>query len=347
MKKQFLKMQDSEPAFHGPKSISMVFIWTLMVVVFAGGCSDNDTTPECTDENALKFVDEGIHAYALANWDTDRDHCISHEEAAKVKTLDSYYSFYPTKTLDDLKQFPDLRIIESNAFWHCENLESVDLPQVTKIGDYAFENCSSLKSVNLPQVTEIGESAFQKCSNLTSVNLPNVTHIGSSAFENCDSLESIDLPLVERLEGYTFNSCSSLKSVNLPKATSIGYGDYGRTFADCTSLTSIELPKAEKIGDSVFDGCYKLKTINLPEAKKLGESVFTGTHLTTLALTTRDDIDYHDKGIFFSTFGRYDGSSCTLILHENKKNGGTSSPKVEEDGVTWAGVEWEKIEYVE
>ena len=84
--------------------------------------------------------------------------------------------------------------IGEKAFYYCDNLKSVTIPDgVTSIGSYAFQSCSSLTSVTIGDgVTKIGSGAFRKCSSLKKVTIPKrVTRIGSSAFFDCSSLVTV------------------------------------------------------------------------------------------------------------------------------------------------------------
>jgi hypothetical protein len=81
--------------------------------------------------------------------------------------------------------------IGSDAFYNCDNLVSVTIPDsVTSIGSSAFRDCSNLTSIVIPDsVTSIGYDAFRSCSSLESVVIgDSVTSIGHAAFYNCDSL---------------------------------------------------------------------------------------------------------------------------------------------------------------
>ena len=103
--------------------------------------------------------------------------------------------------------------IGNEAFYYCDSLTSITIPDsVTTIGESAFSG-SSLTSVNIPDsVTTIGNSAFYGCTSLTSVTIPDsVTTIGNCAFYECTSLTSITIPdSVTTIGDYAFFGCTSL-----------------------------------------------------------------------------------------------------------------------------------------
>lgn len=66
---------------------------------------------------------------------------------------------------------------------------------VTRINDYAFAGCDSITSLNLNDVTVVGEFAFSMCGNLWNVAITkSVQRIERWAFANCKSLKSIVIP---------------------------------------------------------------------------------------------------------------------------------------------------------
>lgn len=107
--------------------------------------------------------------------------------------------------------------IESMAFWYCNSLASINIPDsVTTIGEQAFQGCSSLKSVTIGNgVTSIGFEAFKQCSNLTSINIPDsVTTIEGSAFAYCNTLTSVIIGnSVTTIGSAAFSGCSNLTSI--------------------------------------------------------------------------------------------------------------------------------------
>ena len=65
--------------------------------------------------------------------------------------------------------------------------------RVTSIGEGAFFHCESLTDITIPNsVKSIEDGAFCQCSSLTSITISNsVTSIGYAAFWDCSSLTSI------------------------------------------------------------------------------------------------------------------------------------------------------------
>ena len=127
-------------------------------------------------------------------------------------------------------------IIEDYAFWHCNSLISITIPNsVTSIGNYAFCDCYSITSITIPNsVTTIEDSAFNGCFSLTSITIPSsVTSIGYFVFNGCSSLTSITIPnSVTKIERHTFDRCNKLKNVVIGDKT---YGTQEVFNGKCTA----------------------------------------------------------------------------------------------------------------
>lgn len=106
----------------------------------------------------------------------------------------------------------------------------------TDVAGYAFYYCS-IESVEIDNVTNIGENAFYG-SSIKNIDLPrSLQSIGRGAFSYCSSLQSVVLPQgIAYLDEYVFMGCSSLRSVVLPQSLSdIGYN----AFWECNRLYEI------------------------------------------------------------------------------------------------------------
>lgn len=103
-------------------------------------------------------------------------------------------AFYGVPNLKKVTiQTDKLTEIGADAFYCCENLEDINIPDgVTRIGRSAFYCNLSLRKINIPSsVTYIAEEAFA-CAHLDSIDIPaGVTFIGRGAFWKCDRLKKV------------------------------------------------------------------------------------------------------------------------------------------------------------
>ena len=170
------------------------------------------------------------------------------------------------------------------CFQKIPNLEIVTLRDIEYIGDYSFKNASKLvlDSIEYPNLTRIGTSSFENCKfTLNKAILPNCKKIEVNAFSGCTSmaLTSLDLPQCTSIGEGAFSGCSSmaLTSLDLPQCTSIGRDAFYR----CSSmaLTSLDLPQCTSIGGSAFNGCTSmaLTSLDLPQCTSIGNECFAYT----------------------------------------------------------------------
>lgn len=152
--------------------------------------------------------------------------------------------------------------IAAGAFYMCESLTSLTIPNsVTELEVSAFAS-SSIKSISLPtSITRIPAAAFEECVRLESVVIPNsVTEIDEGAFNTCEKLTEVTLPSsLTELADRTFQECKSLATITLPSSlVKIGY----YAFLECEALEEIVIPrKVKSIGSSAFNGCSALKKV--------------------------------------------------------------------------------------
>lgn len=149
------------------------------------------------------------------------------ENIAKNKTILGI-----TGTFSDLDNFidgsrsmveitSDRTNIREYAFYYCDELTNINLPNANTIGSFAFYGCSKLININLPNVNNIGGNIFNDCSNLTSVDLPNLTNINVHTFRYCYRLTNIHIPLATNIRSNAFFYCSSLKEVLIEQTDSV------------------------------------------------------------------------------------------------------------------------------
>ena len=120
----------------------------------------------------------------------------------------------------DTLSLPLCTTIQKAAFKKCMQLKSVNLPKCETIegyqpiyeeGDGAFYGCNNLQEVDLPNCTNIGETTFSSCPKLKSINIPICQTIDKEAFAYCGNLNEVSLPNTIQKLGYKcFNGNTSL-----------------------------------------------------------------------------------------------------------------------------------------
>lgn len=125
------------------------------------------------------------------------------------------------------------------------NLKTVVLPESLKVIDEAaFYNCEKLSKINLPEGLEyIHNEAFYD-TNLKNVRIPeSVIKIGNDVFDYCDNLKKVTFTKAV----CTITACASLEEIVYP----IDYTDFNRYSAyfmaqTCPNLKKITFPSVEK-----------------------------------------------------------------------------------------------------
>lgn len=140
-----------------------------------------------------------------------------------------------------------VKIIGPSAFYYCEDITSVTLPDgLTEIADEAFVGCR-LTSVTFPSsLKRIGVWAFQGCP-FGSLDIPgNVTEIGRLAFSWCNLLTTITLP----------NSLTTI-------------GESAFSYSNNITTINSQIVNPEAINDNVFsEQVYEKATLNVPSGSK-------------------------------------------------------------------------------
>lgn len=189
---------------------------------------------------------------------------------------DTFSSNVHTNALIRAEIGNDIANIESEAFYGCENLESVNIPtSITYIKGDAFLDCRKLQWISNKHVlmmynfalTENGlqratfggggyaygsSSAFQKDKNLKRAVLPtHYSMILSSDYNGCTALvEVICNSNIKKIGSMAFFGCYSLKKVDLTRNTEIpvleSYNAFQKTATDLEILVPASLAEEWK-----------------------------------------------------------------------------------------------------
>ena len=194
-------------------------------------------------------------------------------------------AFYATAYYNDQSNWVDRSLYLCGYLIASQNPDTVHIPEGTKlIASNAFRDCTNLENVIIPEGVEtIGDSAFNGCKKLNSITLPStLSVVGNDAFNNCSSLTSVSFNGtltqwcgIDFSEGYsnpvglshslTIGGESLNKLVIPDGITEIKQG----TFLGCVSITEVTLPESiTSLGPFAFSGCSGMKSINIPSAVK-------------------------------------------------------------------------------
>ena len=291
-----------------------------LFVFCVSGCSkrDNDSSGDSGDSAIVEcisldnFSDKAFGEYAISRWDLDGDKCISQSEASKITEIpkQAFKNNNIIESIDDLNLFPSITTLREEAFAGCIKIKTANLKYIQIVEQYTFSG-----TTYLPNVETVLSHAFEGTS-LESVSLPKATYVGECAFVGVSTLKTLDLPNVE----------------------TVGSMAFGRT-----ALESVSLPKATYVGDGAFYSVSTLKTLDLPMATNIGEEIVVVYNdysdkyeilLDTLYLTSPLPISMSSSSCCIERY-----HNANLYLNINKKS--------EVSGVSWNGIEWKSITFVE
>ena len=291
-----------------------------LFVFCVSGCSkrDNDSSGDSGDSAIVEcisldnFSDKAFGEYAISRWDLDGDKCISQSEASKITEIpkQAFKNNNIIESIDDLNLFPSITTLREEAFAGCIKIKTANLKYIQIVEQYTFSG-----TTYLPNVETVLSHAFEGTS-LESVSLPKATYVGECAFVGVSTLKTLDLPNVETVDSMAFGR-TALESVSLPKATYVGDG----AFYSVSTLKTLDLPMATNIGAEIvvvyndYSDKYELLLDTLYLTSPLPISMSSSSH----------DIEgYHNTNLY---------------LNINKKS--------EVSGVSWNGIEWKSITFVE
>ena len=199
-----------------------------------------------------------------------------------VKLADSVRSigemcFFRNGSLEKIELGNGLTSIGEAAF-SVSNLKKVSLPiGITHIESDTFYGCKQLESINLEHVKSIGRRAFYICSNLSGIHLStDLQQLEYAAFRGCSSIDKVNIgSKLSELSEQVFAECSSLKEIYIPdNITAIQKA----AFYECTGLGQVTGAKnVEVLGEMAFNGAKSLETYPFGDKVwSIGNSAFSG-----------------------------------------------------------------------
>lgn len=212
-------------------------------------------------------------------------------------------------SISGLGSLPALQNFNVNA---CLSLLTISVGSLASLsGDFSCSGCTSLTTLDLPNVTHVGQIEFDSCPALTSVNLSSLASISASLqFPNDTSLDTLSLPALTSVGGnFDCNNCPSLPSLSVPSLTSIGGF---LNVSGCSSMTSMSFNSITSIvSDITCDSCAALSSVSLP--------LLVVSNGTTVRFMV-DALSQASVDSILSTCFASGVTTCTIIL-----DGGTNS----------------------
>jgi hypothetical protein len=114
---------------------------------------------------------------------------------------------------------------------------------IAEVGAYAFYNCENLVSVSVPNATAIGEKAFDGCFRMTTADVSGATTVGSYALNACRGLVELNFPVLESIGNAALRGCIKLETVVFGKTLNLN-----GVFANMQALTALVLRGDSKYG---------------------------------------------------------------------------------------------------
>ena len=250
-----------------------------------------------------KFLGPDGSAKSTGSYDIKIPEKIHEKSGDYTVTAIGDKAFYDCRGLTSVTIPQSVTSIGDRAFDECIHLKTLSFGEnsfgenietnIKTIGNYAFFHCNDLESVTIPQsVTSIGREAFRFCNNMKSLAINGaIESMGIGAFAGCISLKTLSLgENIKMIGNSAFDSCTNidLTNVTIPeKVTTIGPG----TFSYCTHLEYIMLPA----GLTTF----KDKLIGCPAGNPNGAIYYKNYKAAADALLADNDnnpnIDANDK----------------------------------------------------
>ena len=242
----------------------------------------------------------------------------------------------------------DCRIIHSNVFENCSDLESIVIPNsVQQIGSSAFNGCSKL-SVNFESSSKIlDDQSLDVFNNAASFVFPDsVTELKESDISNWTNLKKITIPSsIISIEPGAFKNLPELEEIVVGKNNKF-YHVSNECLIETESKTLILgcknsiIPSEEgitAIADFAFNGAVNLSDIKIPQTvTTIGEDSFLDCENVVISFEENSSLQT-SLSIFKNVKGIEIPDNVSEIADNQFKGSETLSSVVFHSGVTSIG----------
>ena len=230
------------------------------------------------------------------------------------------------------EQLEKVEAIDTKAFYGCNALNDIKLPEAVTIAEDAFATCRNLASISFSKAKIIGDCAFMG-TNISSIIIPNTVEIiGGGAFRNCNSLEAV------------YFDAYNIEERNMPHYTS-GYEDsflnQSPIFYNDSSLTKVVFgEKVTKIPAYACTAVFSLETVDFRAAvTEIGKNAFYGCPTPDEITFAGTEAQWNtlkensegtgNESLFKCTNIKYNSIPVTEYTVTFNANGGAVTPKTQ------------------
>ena len=227
--------------------------------------------------------------------------------------------FYGCASLTEI-DVPDSLIEIGTSCFQYTALQSMDVSNVTTIGQTVFSNCP-VSYVLLNPYASIQQGAFQNASNLTTCGIEGGGYDVELADNGCKKmpyLRQCNFTSVVIPNGYTeintMSSSANLQSITIPDSV-VTATTNSSLFDSCTRLQSFSANNLSFQGNStaIFNNCTALQTVYLPKTTSYGNTFFKGcVALTSVQLGS---VGYPVTNITSTVFQGCTGTSTVVTVY--------------------------------
>lgn len=228
------------------------------------------------------FKNSTLRKIDLTNVKAIGDRVFEFSELKEV-TYSKYLTYIPEMCFKDSKlaefDIPkQVKTLKDNCFKNT-NLKTIDLSEITVLGNGIFFNCLNLKKIILPKtITEIPDYFCCRCQCLEKIDLSHVKVIGNSAFCGCSNLDAGSLSA--KIDKYAFEG-TAVRHLEIKYISKVDEGAY----RGCDKLESVVIRGNGAIPSGLFAGCNRLKNVIIDEGvTSIRESAFRETAIEKLVL---------------------------------------------------------------
>ena len=138
--------------------------------------------------NGIKIINIQIKTNVV-NYLLSANYVIPNEGSKPVISIGNkaFYHTISESDFDYTLNNSDILNISDYAFYNVTGIKKVDLPQCINVGDYAFYN-NTINTVNLPNLKRLGTYAFANMPSLYYINLGTVNNMEERALYNLNNL---------------------------------------------------------------------------------------------------------------------------------------------------------------